>query len=229
MLEVLPLPSEPEVKEGDVEVYAKATEIINRKVAAQEGEARGQFLGADKQGPAGEVTFHEKIGSHDISVAHVLDQNGFLTWVEAYFDSAGVSSPGIPGRLKDVVEEYIRDGFTWFVFDVVSLGEEPRTGEAIQYRFKTDHVYYPLRITRTETGSTQVDLLILTPYLLNVFPGYPHRKILLPHEPVTVGGIELWGLSRDMYELLGKPEEAKLRIWRIVGDLASFEQDLLAR
>jgi hypothetical protein len=112
---------------------------------------------------------------------------------------------------------------------VVSLDEEPKTSEAIQYKFKTDYLYYPLKITRTETGFTNVDLLILTPRLLSVFPGYPHKRISLPHEPVTIAGIELWGLSQDMYELLGKPKEAKLRIWRIAGDLASFEKDLLAK
>jgi hypothetical protein len=231
VLEVLPLPSEPEVKQGDVEVFAKATEIINRKVAARGGSTRGVNVPPEfaRKAPAGEVTFHEKIGSHDISVAHVLDRTGFVAWVGEYFDSAGVENVTIPEPLKDVVEEYIGDGFTWFVFDVVSLDEEPKTSEAIQYRFKTDHLYYPLKITRTETGFTDISLLILSPRLLSVFPGYPHERIGLPHEPVTIAGIELWGLSKDMYDLLGKPEEAKLRIWRIAGDLASFEKDLLAK
>lgn len=231
VLEVLPLPSEPEVKQGDVEVFARATEIINRKVAARGGSTRGHNVPPEfaRKEPAGEVTFHEKIGSHDISVAHVLDRTGFVAWVGEYFDSAGVENVTIPEPLKDVVEEYIGDGFTWFVFDVVSLDEEPKTSEAIQYRFKTDYLYYPLKITRTETGFTDIRLLVLTPRLLSVFPGYPHKMISLPHEPVTIAGIELWGLSKDMYDLLGEPEEAKLRIWRIAGDLASFEKDLLAK
>jgi len=231
VLEVLPLPSEPEVKEGDVEVFVRASEIINRMVAAEGGNTRGGKLapGMAEREPAGEVTFHEKIGSHDIAVAHVLDRTGFIAWVGDYLDSAGVKSPTIPEPLKEVVDEYIEEGFTWFVFDVVSLAEEPKTSEAIQYRFKTDFLYYPLKITRTETGFTNVDLLILTPRLLSVFPGYPHKMISLPHDPVTIAGIELWGLSQDMYELLGKPKDAKLRIWRIAGDLASFETDLLAK
>jgi hypothetical protein len=231
VLEVLPLPSEPEVKEGDVEVFAKATEMINRKVAAEGGNTRGGKLapGMEKREPAGEVTFHEKIGSHDISVAHVLNQMGFIAWVAEYLDSVGVKDATIPEPLKEVVEEYIEEGFTWFVFDVVSLDEEPKTSEAIQYRFKTDQLYYPLRITRTETGFTNVDLLVLTPRLLSVFPGYPHDRISLPHQPVTIAGIELWGLSKDMHDLLGKPKEAKLRVWRIAGDLDSFEKDLLAK
>lgn len=230
VLEVLPLPSEPVVKKGDVEVFAKATELINRKLADKKKTMRG-VKGLDKGGEeaAGEITFHEKIGSHDISVAHVLDQTGFVAWVVEYLDSAGVENPTIPGPLKEVVDEYLKEGFTWFVFDVVSLREEPRTNEAIQYRFKTDHLYYPLKITRTEKGSTEIDLLVLTPRLLNVFPGISYKRITLPHEPVTLTGIELWGLNREMHELLGKPKESKLRIWKLGGELSSFDKDLLAK
>lgn len=230
VLEVLPLPSEPEVKKGDVEVFVKATELINRKLADRLSTTRGvKEMEKPEERPAGEITFHEKIGSHDISVAHVLDQTGFLAWVVDYLDSAGVKNPTVPEPLKAVVEEYLGEGFTWFVFDVVSLYEEPRTSEAIQYRFKTDHLYYPLKITRTEAGSTEINLLVLTPRLLNVFPGISYKRIALPHEPVTLTGIELWGLNREMYELLGKPKEARLRIWRLGGKLASFEKDLLAK
>jgi hypothetical protein len=230
VLEVLPLPSEPVVKKGDVGVFAKATELINRKIAEGEVKTRSaKGLGHPGEEPAGEITFHEKIGSHDISVAHVLDQTGFVAWVVDYLDSAGVENPTIPGPLKEVVEEYLREGFTWFVFDVVSLGEELGTSDAIQYRFKTDHLYYPLRITRTEKGSTSIDLLVLTPRLLNVFPGISYKRIALPHDPVTLMGMELWGLNREMHELLGKPKEAKLRIWKLRGDLASFDKDLLAK
>ena len=231
VLEVLPLPSEPEVKKGDIEVFVRATRIINRKVAEAGGRVRGAKMpgAAEETEPAGEVTFHDRIGSHDISVTHVLDRTGFVSWVADYLDSAGVENPAIPEPLKDVVEEYMTQGFTWFVFDVVSVGEEPGTSDAIQYRFETDHLYYPLKITRTEAGSTEIDLLILTPRLLNIFPGLPHSRIALPHDPVTLTGVELWALSSEMHDLLGKPEEAKLRIWKIKGDLASFKEDLLAR
>lgn len=230
VLEVLPLPSEPEVKKGDVEVFARATEIINRRVAEKKTTTRGvKGLAKPNEKPAGEVTFHERIGSHDISVTHVLDQTGFVAWVTEYFDSVGVRSPTIPEPLKEVVKEYLAEGYTYFVFDVVSLDEEPKTSEAIQYRFKTDHLYYPLKITRTETGFTEIDLLVLTPRLLNVFPGISREKITLPHEPVTLTGIELWSLNSEVHDLLGKPKDAKLRIWKLSGDLASFENDLLAK
>jgi hypothetical protein len=213
-----------------VEVFAKATALINRKLAEKEMATRGaKGVDGEEEKPAGEITFHEKIGSHDISVIHVLDQTGFVAWVDGYLDSAGVRNPEIPGPLKQVVTEYLTEGFAWFVFDVVSLDKEPKTNEAVQYRFKTDHLYYPLKITRTETGFTEIDLLVLTPRLLNVFSGISHTEITLPHEPVTLTGIELWSLNREMHELLGKPKEARLRIWKLRGELASFEKDLLAK
>lgn len=229
VLEVLPLPSEPVVKKGDVEVFKKATALINRKLRERQFLAleRGR-KGAEKP-PAGEVTFHKKIGAHDISVTHVLDSNGFIEWVETYLRSAGVENPTIPEGMRIVVGEYLKEGFLWFVFDVVSLDETPKTNEAIQYRFKTEFLFYPLKITRTEEGYTSIDLLILTPRLLGTFPGIPAEQVDLRHDPVSISSSELRDLSEDMDDLLGHREDMKLRIWQIQGKLSSFEKDLIAK
>ena len=54
------------------------------------------------------------------------------------------------------------------------------TSEAIQYRFKTESLFYPLRITRTEEGETSIELLVLTQRPLIQFPGIPIEEIKLP-------------------------------------------------
>jgi len=228
VLEVIPLPAEPEVKEGDIEAFNRAVQIINSRQEAAKG---GRALGADEkaQPPAGEITFHEKIGAHDISVAHVLDGDGFIAWVEEYLKKQDVENPTIPEPLKEVVNEYIEEGYTWFVFDVVELGPEMKTNDAIQYRFKSDAVYYPLKITRTETGDTTVELLILTPRLLSNFPGYPSSLVRLPHQPVRLTARELESLNEEMCELLDKQDGMMLRIWRIQGKLPEFKADLIAK
>ncbi|MDH5468364.1 MAG: DUF2330 domain-containing protein, partial [Candidatus Aminicenantes bacterium] len=167
VLEVIPLPSEPVVKKGDIEVFQKATALINSKIKQRFAGAKLRGVrGAAERPPAGEVTFYERIGAHDISVTHVLRGDGFIEWVEKYLKADGIANPVIPDALKKVVEEYIEEGFVWFVFDVVSLDEELKTNEAIQYRFRTDFLFYPLKITRTEEGFTLISLLILTPKLL---------------------------------------------------------------
>jgi len=230
VLEVIPLPSEPVVKKGDVEVFKKATALINRKL--QEEYDRALRRGATKEiekPPAGEVTFHKKIGAHDISVTRVLDNNGFIEWVEKYLGSAGIENPTIPEAMKIVVGEYLQEGFLWFVFDVVSLDEEPKTTEAIQYRFKTDLLFYPVKITRTEEGYTSIDLLVLTPKLLSKFLGIPFDKVKLRHKPVSISSNELRNLSEEMDDLLEHREDMKLRIWQIKGELSSFGKDLIAK
>ena len=122
---------------GDFDLFVKATNLINLKLARSQSGGAGASGGMGAGGrsaplPAGEVTFHDKIGSHDISVTHVLDQRGFLDWVENYLRHAGVDNPIIPEPMKAVVTEYLRDRFQWFVFDVVELGREVKTKEAIQ-------------------------------------------------------------------------------------------------
>ena len=232
VLEVIPLPSEPVVKKGDVEVFKKATELINKKLREKHilGLGEGRVKGAtDEKPPAGEVTFHKKIGAHDISVTHVLNSNGFMEWVEKYLKSAGVENPIIPEDMKTVIGEYIGEGFKWFVFDVVELDENPKTNEAIQYRFKTDFLFYPVKITRTEEGYTSINLLVLTPRLLSRFPGIPIDEVKLRHEPVSLSSEEIRSLSEEMDDLLGNREDIKLRIWQITGYLSAFEKDLIAK
>jgi len=227
VLEVMPLPAEPTVKKGDVEVFRRATDLINRKLRQLAPTTRMKDGGWTA--PAGEITFHEKIGAHDISVAQVMDAAGFVKWVNDYLKKSGVDNPQLPPVMKGLVDEYLGDRFAWFVFDVVSLDEQPKTNEAIQYRFKTDRLFYPLRISRTDWGETSVELLVLTPRLLQHFPGLPFRRIELRHEPVSITADELASLNVDMDTLLGHREDMKLRIWRIRGDLQSFKADLVAR
>ena len=232
VLEVVPLPSEPKVKKGDVETFRKATALINSKIR-KPSMARGGGRGGGAKGgagrPSGEVTFHKKIGAHDISVTHVLSTDGFIAWVEEYLGSLNVQNPEISPEMKKIVDGYLSEKFTWFVFDVISLDEVLSTGEAVQYRFKTKFLYYPMKVTQTVSGSTLVDLLILTPKLLSSFPGIPSSQVNLRHEPVPITSKELRGLNPDMDDLLGHREDMKLRIWRMQGKISSFKQDLIAK
>ncbi len=229
LLEVLPLPTEPGVKKGDLETFRRATDLINSKLQAIAiaGKRNGDGEKAVKV-PGGEVTFHEKIGAHDISVTHLLDADGFVDWVSDYLKSLDIQGEVISEEMRQLIGEYIKDDFTWFVFDVITLGTETVTNEPIQYTFGTDKLYYPLKITKTGEGYTSIELLILTPQLLRNFPGLPIKKISLAHDPITIFSDELKDLNEDMFELLGHLKDMRLRIWHIEGDLKSFNEDLIA-
>lgn len=227
VLEVLPVPAEPEVKKGDLETFRRATDLINWKV--NRGNAsKGRVFSEGVVVPSGEVTFHKKIGAHDISVTHLLDAAGFVAWVVKYLQSLGIEEEIVSPAMKNLIDEYTKDGFEWFVFDVVSLSREIVTNEPIQYRFKTDRLFYPLKITQTAAGSTSIELLILTPRLLTRFPGLSGANIHLKHDPVTISADELKALDDDMYDMLESYKELKLRIWNLEGDLGSFDSDLIA-
>lgn len=234
VLQVLPLPSEPRVTKGDFEVFVKATELINQKLGRNWGVGGMGRIGAgsaDKraaQPPAGEVTFHDKIGSHDVSVVHVLEQRGFIDWVEKYLRKSGVGNPEIPEAMKDVVAEYLRDRFQWFVFDVVDAGTEVKTKEALQYRFATRSLYYPLRITRGEEGDTHVQLLILSPELVRL-PHLGKTRIRVAHDPVDASPAEVRALGHEEVSDLVKGRHCKLRIWEVDGPLSGFTKDIIVR
>jgi len=227
VLEVLPLPSEPKVKKGALETFQKAVALINSKLTKPKALSRGEAEAAVKV-PSGEVTFHKKIGAHDISVTHLLNAKSFVDWVRDYLRSLGIDEEVISGEMKKLIEKYIENDFVWFVFDVISLSEETVTNEPIQYHFGTERLFYPLEITNTGEGDTSIELLILTPRLLSNFPGLPITRVQLKHDPITITNNELKMLNKDMYDLLGNVERLKLRIWEIEGDLKSFNKDLLA-
>jgi len=111
----------------------------------------------------------------------------------------------------------------------VELDKKLKTNDAIQYRFKTDYLYYPLKITGSGEGSTKIDLLILTPKLLSEFAGVPLKKVTLPLHPIFVTRKELRQLNKEMYELLSEFNETRLRIWHIRGKLSEFRKDLIVK
>lgn len=227
VLEVLPLPSEPVVKKGKIETFMKLTSIINTKILNAYKKRNGDAI-RHIATPGGVVTWHEQIGAHDISVIQLIDSVRFVDWVKNYLDSLDVRIDIITDKMAGLIEEYITDGFVWFVFDVITLGDMTVSNEPIQYRFTTDALFYPLKITKTAKGSTSIRLTVLTPTLLQNFPALPAKRIELKHAPVTITDIELKEVDEDMYELLQDYEKMKLRFWYLEGDLESFDKDLIA-
>lgn len=233
VLEVLPLPSQPEIKKGSLETFKRATDLVNASVRRTGGGTNSGYGGYGGAGgastpPAAVLTFHEQIGAHDISTLMALRSEEFVAWVEEYLKKAGVDNPTIPEVLKESIARYLKEGCRWFVFDVVSLTKEQQTHEPIQYRFATPRLYYPLKISRTDEGDTTIDLLILSPGLFRTFRGYWKERIKIPTPAFRITADQLRSIDPDMDALLDHQENMWLRIWRIRGKLADFRQDLLA-
>ncbi len=137
VLQVMPFPSEPEIAEADVRIFRQLHEIAWSSFdrARPPGLRGGSLTDGPQVQPPGEITFHERIGSHELFTIRADRLDGFVEWVHGRLRELGVDQPGIPPILRRSVEDYIREGYRWFVFDVVDLSPEMRTLEAISYRF----------------------------------------------------------------------------------------------
>lgn len=226
VLEVLPLPSEPVVTRGDDKVFGKLQALAFSR--SRPVYSRSPLPEASKGPGSAEITFHEKIGAHDISVVHLLDSSDFDAWVHDFLKKNGVTAKQVSPVLLATISQYILDGYRWFVFDVVELGTTIKTNDAIQYRFASKQLYYPLRISATDTGKTEVRIAALTPVGLSRYLALPGEKVQLLTERVWVGVEEIATIQKDLAAFFSATPVA-LQIFQIVGDLQEFDLDLLMR
>jgi hypothetical protein len=161
VLEVLPLPSNPEVKEGSFDSFKKLVELISKKGVVRQ---KPLGMGAKAKAKAGvEITFHQKIGAHDLTAVKVNDLNHFMDWVENFTKSKGFEGKVSPG-FRGAVANYLSRDIKFFVFDFIEAGRDEKSVKPLIYRFKTDFLYYPLEITAySDVGpsSSEVNVFLI--------------------------------------------------------------------
>ena len=166
VLEVLPLPSNPTtVEEGSFDSFTKLTEIINKKVRAIREEGMTKGLGRDAVTPSIEITFHKKIGAHDVTVVKVNDLNHFINWVENFTTRICFEQTEISSEFENSVAGYLNRDIKFFVFDVIETSEDKQSIKPLIYKFKSDFLYYPLEITATSDAGwsrSEVNIFLIT-------------------------------------------------------------------
>lgn len=226
LLEVIPLPSEPTVKLGDFETFKAMQQLLIQKTMWRVASGGG-VAGARPPEDAGEVTFHDKMGAHDIAVVHVLDEAGFVTWVEQFMYEKKALNPALDPEFKKVVGNYLNRGTRWFVFDSIEAQEEVQTKEPIEYRFKTDSLYYPLEISSRETGKSNIELLLVTPQRLEQYPDV--RVAMKKDAPVEITNRQLEKASSDWPGFFPNSSVLAMQHIRIRGSMSKMTSDFIAR
>lgn len=228
VLEVMPLPSRPTVVASEAGVFKRCAFLLPRPPAPK-SDGAGPFGGTSDL-PAARVAERKLIGAHDLRTVELLDAERFSAWVAQEFQHGG-DRLEIPKPLLTVIDAYAKDGFRWFLFDVIDVKKERAKKTPLRIRFATDHLYYPMRITRTEKGQTTVSLSVLTNVLFNKEDciGIPRESIEVPARPREIPGAKVRWIDPPLFALLGNPQTAMLRSWRISGEIDSFERDLLIR
>jgi hypothetical protein len=72
----------------------------------------------------------------------------------------------IYSRVRSLLDPYLAEGVTWFVLCVVPLSPEPKPRRPLQVRFRTPHLFYPLRVARRVEGYTRTQMLSFVPQAL---------------------------------------------------------------
>lgn len=236
VLLIFPLPAKPAVNQGQLEAFNKVTNLINQKTNPKKRNLVHQRVsdmdrrkGPDiqKDVPAGRITQRQTIGNHDLSVINVKNKAGFVEWVVNTMKLAGENDPEVSDAAQEIISDYLRNGFSWFVFDVVELNEEGVFDDAIEFKFPTTSLFYPLRISSIGKGYTRIDLVVISPKLMKDFTGIPVSSLKTLHEPLETNTSELEAISENIAGLFGHTK-TKMRTWRIEGDMSSFRNDLMA-
>ncbi len=224
VLEVLPFPSEPKVAVVEDDLFQKARQIIEDKLT---GQQPASVKAAVRGGPGGhDAEFHERTDVRNTVVVRLTDSRSFVTWVTNHLREAGVDDPSVSTRVKFLARDYARDGFTWFAFNVIELGPEMVARQSVRYRFATPRFYYPLRIMGTDSGSTTIRLVLISPRLVQMPDIRPGRAVLL-HQPIPIGAGDLKYLGGGLAEFLGNGPQ-QLRLWEMKGSLGAMRRDVWA-
>jgi hypothetical protein len=227
VLEILPLPSKPEVGAGSFQSFQQIQEMI-----WAEAVYRQYFLSSDAaRGNSVEVVFHGEIGAHNITVVMADDATALVTWANDFLLSSGVDQNVTLGKFQSEVEDYMSRGFKYYALDLVTVQAEERSMDPIVYSFNCSTLYYPLLITSPVGGGGKITLFLLTENKLeNV--GYPmnfayyqtSRTVWRPVQFMLSTG-ELSKVDLRLSELL--PDGAWLTVLTYQGDLGSLTKDVM--
>ena len=155
-LEVLPLPSEPSVHEGSFQSFQAVQQLMTNNLS--------RVLVPGKEPHGFEIVFHDRIGAHDITVVKVTSTDELVNFILEYAQKMGVSQiPSVDGKARNILQDYSTRGFNYWVLDFVDLYSTTKSIEPIVYEFRSPSLYYPLKVSATANGRTEVILYLITP------------------------------------------------------------------
>ena len=169
VIEFLPLPSNPSVSKGKTSSFDKIVDLVGSHLyytSLPVGAHRSGKLSAQNEGGV-EVTFHEKIGAHDLTVVRAEDAQELISWIENFLGDIEIEYEELPSGLEDSFSGYLDEKINFFAVDVIDANSTTRSVEPLIYEFESSKLYYPLRISTLFSGETDISLFILTSRELN--------------------------------------------------------------
>jgi hypothetical protein len=142
-LRFIPFPSEPQVFLAPNTCFQNLEMLFSKYKMTYLVQLRG-----GSQREAVEFRFHKRLGAHDVTVVQIQDAHHFTTWVNEFFRQKGLPNRTLSSQETSIITDYVQRGFSFFVFDLVELGQETTSIEPLLYRFPTRSFYYPLKASK---------------------------------------------------------------------------------
>lgn len=222
VIEFLPLPSEPKVTLGSTEAFEAVEKVLARRNLRffKEGQRLGKGLRGDaRESEPFTITFHQRLGAHDVTVIKVNRPDEFVDWVEEKARALTQNKTSVPDGLRKLIAKYLNEyNCPYFVFDVIEVGPEPKSVEPIIYEFRYPFLFYPLEISSTFHGKTTIDLIVFSEDLVHQDPFLDLDFQL--SSATNVDGADMDEVLPRLKELLG--ETAFIQAFRYNGDIRSL-------
>lgn len=159
IIRFIPFPSEPKVSLAP----AKAFEAVTALIKSHGLKFVEQTRGGQTSTKDVELRFNQKLGAHDITIIKINNSLGFRNWVNEFFKKKGLPQKDTYPAIEDTVDDYVKRGMVYFVFDFVEVTDQTRFIEPVQYRFKSKELYYPIKTSNTFGGIGGIDLILISP------------------------------------------------------------------
>lgn len=228
VIEFLPLPSEPKVTLGSRETFEAVEKLLARK-NIRFFKRKGRF-GKGLRGDAREsepftITFHQRLGAHDVTVVKVNRPDEFVDWIEEKARALTQNQASVPGGLRKLIAKYLNEyRCPYFVFDVIEVGPDPKSVEPIIYEFESPLLFYPLEISSTFHGQTSIDLIVFASDQINPDPLW--KLDFQTSSSSWVDGADMQEVLPRLNGLLG--ERALAQAFRYSGKISRLRGNIAA-
>ncbi len=210
----IPFPSKPNISILNKNCFKNLEKIIKKYNIS----FVVQYKSALKKNKEFKVEFYKKIGAHEINLLYVENLSKFIKWIEKYFNKLGFRNKKLSEKEISIINKYIKNGFKYFVFDVVSLDKEVKTVSPVLYNFKSRYLYYPLITSNLMSSNGKIILFILSENG-DIMLNYPWQK----STTAILNESDMHSIAPNIVKLLGK--HSILQVFRYSGKL-TFSEDI---
>jgi Uncharacterized protein conserved in bacteria (DUF2330) len=234
LVEIMPFPSRPSIYEGDTLIFKKFENYLveTRKNQLNDRSRLQSKGGLGENQPISFVQFlsHQLLGQHSISVLKITSARNLEVAINHSLKSFSIDTISIPTKLVTIVKSYIAEGYNYFAIDAIQLDTSNVTQKPIYYKFPSNRIYYPLKISSLSKGSTNIDIITINTNCWLQEDGPKCYNVSKLFE-IGINKSTIMSLDSSIGRLVENAcsPEIFLNYWSIKGNYSEFTKDVILK